>query len=102
MDKVNEIVAVDLEELLRQDNQIVVIDVREAEEVALGMINESIHIPMSEIPHAIPSFDNEKHYILVCRSGSRSESVTKYLMKKGYHASNLVGGIIDWRGEIII
>src|SRR5690625_7911458 len=102
MDEVNEISTVEVEGLMKANKQIAIIDVREAEEVTSGMISEAVHIPMGEIPHAISSFDKNKHYILVCRSGARSDTVARYLMNKGYHASNMEGGMIDWRGEIII
>jgi len=102
MDQVNEISTVEVEELMKENKQVAVIDVREAEEVASGIISEAIHIPMNEIPDAMSSFDKDIHYIFVCRSGARSDAVAKYVMNKGYHASNMVGGMIDWRGEIIL
>src|SRR5690625_408228 len=102
MDEDNEISTVEVEGLMKANKQIAIIDIREAEEVNSVMISRVVDIPMGEITHAISSFDKNKHYILVCRSGARSDTIARYLMNKGYHASNMVGGMIDWRGEIIV
>ncbi|MBU8908705.1 rhodanese-like domain-containing protein [Desertibacillus haloalkaliphilus] len=77
-----------------------IIDVREPDEVAAGKIPGSINIPLGLLEFRLHELDKTKEYILVCRSGSRSAMATKFLESRGYHATNMVGGMIEWRGQI--
>lgn len=95
-----EISAKELEEMLDNGQKLKLIDVREENEVALGMIPGSIHIPMGSIVERIEELTKSEPYIFVCRSGSRSGQVTTYLEEQGYDATNLEGGMIDWAGEV--
>jgi len=74
----------------------VMIDVREPEEVAQGMIEGAIHIPMGQIPdrlHEIP----QGEVIFICRSGNRSGKVCEYLSMLGHGKPvNLAGGMLAW------
>ncbi|MEK3887657.1 rhodanese-like domain-containing protein [Bacillus sp. FSL K6-3431] len=74
------------------------IDVREDDEVAEGMIPEALHIKMGDIPERLDQLDKEKEYILVCRSGGRSGRVCDYLREQGYDVTNMVGGMLEWTG----
>lgn len=75
------------------------VDVREDEEVAEGMIPEAIHIRMGDIPEKLDAFDQTQEYYIICRSGKRSENVCYYLEDQGYQATNVVGGMLAWTGE---
>ncbi|MBA4536903.1 rhodanese-like domain-containing protein [Bacillus aquiflavi] len=78
-----------------------IIDVREEEEVALGTIPGAIHIPMGEIPFSLASFDKNKEYIFICRSGNRSGHVCYYLQEQGFNVWNMIGGMLEWTGKTI-
>jgi rhodanese-related sulfurtransferase len=74
----------------------VALDVREDDEWEAGHIAGSLHIPVgslgarqAEIPDA--------PLVVVCRSGSRSASVTAALLRAGYSAGNLAGGLEAWK-----
>lgn len=74
----------------------VVLDVREDEEWEAGRIAGSVHIPLGalgsrqgEIPQA--------PLIVVCRSGSRSAYAAAALIRAGYSAENLAGGLEAWQ-----
>lgn len=102
MEHIQEITSEELQNLLGEENDIEVIDVREDAEVEQGMIEDANHIPLGEIPDNTDSLSKDKHYVLVCRSGGRSMRAATYLNKQGYKVSNLAGGMIEWDGEVII
>jgi rhodanese-related sulfurtransferase len=77
------------------------IDVREEHEYASGHIPGIRLIPMSQFPDHIDSLDPEEEYILVCRSGSRSQKTAKYLKLQGFKkVNNYIGGMLHWPGAI--
>lgn len=95
----NLITPTELQEKLSRGERLEIIDVREHEEVAQGMIPGAKHIPMNEIPVRIDELDKEKEHIFICRSGRRSENVCHYLHDQGYKVVNMIGGMLDWEGE---
>jgi rhodanese-related sulfurtransferase len=90
----------ELEEKLKKGEKLNLIDVREDEEVAAGMIPGAKHIPMGEIPEKLDTFHKDEEYIFICRSGRRSEMVCAYLQDLGYKVRNMIGGMLEWQGEI--
>ncbi|WP_078594778.1 rhodanese-like domain-containing protein [Evansella clarkii] len=87
----------EVNELIKSnDENIVVIDVRENEEVAAGKIPEAVHIPLGELPAAVNNLDKEKEYIMVCRSGARSGQATEFMGASGLVAVNMAGGMLHW------
>lgn len=101
MDNVKEVTPEEVEEIIENSKDTIVIDVREDEEVETGMIEVAKHIPMKQIPQEVESLDKEKEYILVCRSGARSMKVSVYMKEQGFNVSNMVGGMLNWTGEVI-
>lgn len=96
---VKEISIEELKQKLEQEEAIQLVDVRENEEVAEGMIPEAIHIRMGDIPEKLDAFDQTQEYYIICRSGKRSENVCYFLEDQGYEATNVVGGMLAWTGE---
>lgn len=78
------------------------VDVREAEEVAQGIIPNAVHIPLGEVESRLNEFNKDEEYIIVCRSGARSGVATQALTAAGYKAKNMLGGMLDWTGEVIV
>lgn len=89
----------ELENKLKAGEKVEVIDVREHDEVARGMIPGAKHIPMGDIPNKLNELDKNKEYIFVCHSSGRSGSVCQYLHDQGYNVVNMVGGMMSWTGE---
>jgi len=84
---------------LMNDNDVVVLDVRESNEYNTGHIRDSIHIPMSSLVKRLTELDKfkNKQILAYCRSGSRSNSACRTLNKQGFeNVSNLAGGIMSW------
>lgn len=101
MEHIQEFNPEELRNVLEKEKNIMIIDVREDEEVAQGMIEDAKHIPLQEIPNSIGDLSKEKQYILVCRSGARSMRAAQYLDENGYKVANLAGGMLEWDGEIV-
>jgi len=101
MEEIKEITTEELEKRLNSGEQIELVDVRENEEVAQGMIPGAKHIRMNDIPENLDYFSKEKEYIFICRSGMRSENVCHYLQDQGFKVVNMAGGMLDWKGETV-
>ncbi|MEC0168836.1 rhodanese-like domain-containing protein [Paenibacillus graminis] len=96
MNKIPQITAQELRQRLESGEDLVLIDVREDDEVAFGMIPGAKHIPMGEIPQHTEELPQETEIVFICRSGARSQRVCEYLQQFGYRTSNLSGGMMDW------
>lgn len=96
MYEIPQITAEQLRQRLESGEDLVLIDVREDDEVAFGMIPGAKHIPMGEIPQHTDELPKEAELIFICRSGARSQRVCEYLQQFGFKTSNLSGGMIDW------
>lgn len=86
----------EVERLLESVNPLNIIDVRENDEVAQGMIPTATHIPLGEIPNRIHELDSNKEYVLVCRSGKRSEKACAILASNQFAVVNMSGGMLSW------
>ncbi|MEC1154914.1 rhodanese-like domain-containing protein [Cytobacillus horneckiae] len=99
MEEMKEITTDELKNKLDAGEKLELVDVREDDEVAKGMIPGAKHIRMGTIPENLDSFDKDKEYIMICRSGNRSGQVCHYMQEQGYKVRNMVGGMLDWSGE---
>ncbi|MDR6551471.1 rhodanese-like domain-containing protein [Paenibacillus qinlingensis] len=82
---------------LAQGEHLILIDVREDEEVAEGMIQGAIHIPLAQLPERLSEIPQADEVILVCRSGNRSGRALGYLEANGYKGlKNMTGGMLEW------
>jgi rhodanese-related sulfurtransferase len=75
----------------------ILIDIREADEWKAGHAPMAAHIPMGELGTAVESLSRTSPLIFICRSGRRSEHVVGVLVKAGYNAINLNGGMQAWQ-----
>lgn len=96
-----QITPAEVEKLLAEGKDITILDVRETYEVAQGKIPGAINIPLGVLNARIHELDKTKEYIVVCLSGSRSSYATMILESLGFHAVNMVGGMMAWQGEVV-
>ena len=89
---------VEAEAKMRNNLNLVFLDVRMKQEKKSGYIKGSIHIPLHELRSKIGELERYrgKEIICYCRSGRRSLSAASILKGKGFNASNLQGGISNW------
>lgn len=71
------------------------LDVRRPDEVANGMLDGAVNIPLDELRERWHELDQSKHWVVYCRSGQRSYFATQLLKGVGFkRISNLSGGYI--------
>ncbi|WP_226035127.1 rhodanese-like domain-containing protein [Aquibacillus saliphilus] len=93
------ITQIDVKELKEtlKDNETIVIDIREHEEYVAAHIPGLPLIPMSEIIDVIDEFEKDRAYVLVCRSGRRSQETSKFFkMNEIDNVKNFSGGMLEW------
>jgi rhodanese-related sulfurtransferase len=90
-------------DIMQQESDYIILDVRRPDEFAAGHIPNAINVPNEIIGNSsISELPNKNQLILVyCRSGRRSKEASQKLVNIGY--TNIVefGGILDWTGETI-
>lgn len=91
-------------EMMDEDSDIIILDVRTQDEYDSGHIEGALLIPNDQITEKVESvLTNKDATILVyCRSGRRSLSASKELADLGYTNIYDFGGIIDWPYETVI
>ncbi len=86
---------------IQSGKSLVLIDVREANELANGVIEGSIHIPMGQIPQNLKKLNPSDDIVVICRSGGRSGQIAEFLIQNGFsNVRNLVGGMNAWAKDI--
>jgi len=79
------------------------IDVREPWEFDICAIDNSILIPMGQIPAKIDTLDPDQEIVVICHHGIRSANVCRYLEHQGFDQMiNLAGGVDAWAKDIDI
>ena len=96
-----EISVQELKAKLDTGEPVVLLDVREPDEVAFVRIPNSLHIPMGEIPGRLHELDPDKEIVVYCHHGVRSLHVTNFLAQHDFEkVASLAGGIDAWAVEI--
>ena len=89
--------------MMQEETGYIILDVRRADEFAVGHIPNAINVANEDIgTDEISELPDKDQLIMVyCRSGRRSKEASEKLVKLGY--TNIVefGGILDWKGEIV-
>ncbi|MEK7381645.1 MAG: molybdopterin-synthase adenylyltransferase MoeB [Gemmatimonadota bacterium] len=95
-----EIVPADLARTLGSgpgNEEVVLLDVREAWEREIAMIGDSVHIPLSRLGDKLAEIDPRKLVITYCHRGSRAVSAREILLAAGFReVKSLAGGIDGW------
>lgn len=97
---IKNISASSLQQLIKEQAPIQLIDVREANEHAEFNIG-GLLIPLSSITQNIHLLEKEKPVIFYCRKGVRSQIAIQRLEQKHHFTNlyNLEGGIESWKKE---
>lgn len=91
-----DITVTELNEQLQKGSDAQVVDVREADEVASGMIAGARHIPLAQLPARLGELDKTRPVVAVCRSGRRSAAAADQLAAAGFTSYTMTGGMLDW------
>jgi len=91
----------ELRQRLDAGEDLVLLDVREPEEVALCRIEGSLMIPMGELSVRHVELDPDRPTVCVCHHGVRSAHVAAALARLGFEQLyNLTGGVDRWALEV--
>ena len=98
----DEITPAELKQRLDKGDDIQIVDVREANEVAIGRIPNSIHIPVGQILNRMNEIDPTRETVVHCKMGGRSARAIEALKRSGFQGklANLTGGILRWSDEV--
>lgn len=97
----SEVTVADLKRRHDGGEQLVLLDVREPDELATASIPWALAIPMGEIPSRYAELPHDQPVVCMCHHGTRSEHVMHFLHANGYgNAVNLAGGIDAWAATI--
>jgi adenylyltransferase/sulfurtransferase len=87
----------EVKQLLDEGRCLVLLDVREPEELAIARIAGALHIPMGDIPGRLHELDPEADIVVYCHHGVRSANVCAFLQQRRFESvANLTGGIDAW------
>ena len=82
----------------------VVLDVRTEDEYNEGFIPGAVNLDIYKgqgFIYKLEELDKSKHYFVYCRSGARSQQACSIMSELGFpNAFNLIGGILDWKGDV--
>ena len=82
----------------------IILDVRTTEEFETSRIPNSLNIDFYNpeiFMQEIGKLDKDISYYIYCRTGVRSANSCQLMSELGFkNVYNLVGGIVEWKGEI--
>ena len=85
---------------LMNDTNVVVLDVRTADEFKDGHLEGAVNIDFKQgdfVEQAMERLPKDRTIAVYCRSGRRSAGAAQLLAKEGYRVVNMKGGIIAWK-----
>ncbi|WP_209124754.1 sulfurtransferase TusA family protein [Alkalihalobacillus sp. BA299] len=87
----------ELQAKLANNEDILVLDVRESAEYAFNHIPGAKSIPLGELENRLSELSSDKEIYVVCRTGSRSDLAAQKLTEAGFtHVINVVPGMSEW------
>ena len=96
-ERASRVSAAALDDGRRELPSLVVLDVRNAGERALGAIPGSVHIPLAELTRRVEELDLSRPIVVHCAGGYRSSVAASWLRTRGASdVSDLLGGITAW------
>jgi len=88
------------DDLKEKINDIIILDVRELDELEGGKIDTSIHMPLGLVIRNANKGEiddlKDKKICTYCRNGYRGNIAADELIKKGFNAVTLDGGFMVW------
>jgi rhodanese-related sulfurtransferase len=94
----------DWELQLKEDANAVILDVRTEEECNEGIIPNAINIDIYKgqgFIYQLEELDKTKNYYVYCKAGGRSAQACSVMNQLGFqNAYNLLGGFMNWKGEV--
>lgn len=100
---IENIAAYSIDEFISKNNdRIIILDVRSEREYLEGHIRNAINIPFDRVLKEEININNDKIVLVYCSRGGRSMKVAKLLSYKGFRVVNVIGGLKEYTGKNII
>lgn len=99
---IEEITATELNDLIKNNAETQIIDVREPHEYEIASIPNTKLIPLAQVVSRVKEIDPSRTAIIHCKAGGRSAKAIEALKEAGYTGRllNLKGGITAWSDEV--
>lgn len=97
--KVHNVNAEQAAQLIKDNKELVILDIRTAQEIAEGMIPAAVNIDFNDAQFAnkLKELDPAKDYLIHCRSGGRSNRSLNTFKSLGFgNIYHLDGGFLGW------
>ena len=97
-----EITVTELNDLIKNDSEVQIVDVREPHEFEIANIPNTKLIPLAQVVNRAKEIDSSRTAIFHCKGGVRSAKAIQDLQNAGYKGKllNLKGGITAWSDEV--
>jgi phage shock protein E len=88
---------------LENESSVILLDVRTVEEYKASHIKDSLLIPLNTLEKEVGNklTDKDAPIFIYCRSGNRSVTAARILVKQGYTNVYNHGGINSWPYEVV-
>jgi len=98
---VEQISVTELKKKIDNNDNFILIDVRQVNELDICKIASAKHIPLHILMHRLDEIDRSSTVIMMCHVGGRSQRAAEFLVSQGYtDVYNLAGGIDAWAAQI--
>lgn len=96
-----EITPINLLERLKQEDDLLLLDVREPGELQISRLAGITAIPIAQLSARLDELDRNREIITICRNGVRSAWALQMLRKAGFpKVRNLFGGMNAWANDV--
>ena len=87
----------DASAMIQSYPNLVILDVRTAQEYAQGHVKGAINIPLSDLPGRIGELDRNRPILVYCQTGVRSAQASTILVNSGFtQVYDMEGGLNAW------
>ena len=83
-----------------QNENLELIDVREAHEFQAGHAPGAKNLPLSTLEQGYKELNPNRTYHVICQGGVRSASAYQFLSAQGLTVTNVEGGMNAWPGQV--
>jgi rhodanese-related sulfurtransferase len=80
-----------------EERRVLIIDVRERSEFTSGRVPGAVLLPLGELPQRVGEVPVDRPIAVICASGSRSQTATRFLIERGIvQSASVAGGTSAW------
>lgn len=97
----NEATPREIKQRLDAGEDLLLVDVREPDEMMIAAIDGAAEHPMSQARDWLDSLPKDRELVVFCHHGGRSMQVAMALGQRGYsNVTNMTGGINAWSEQV--